>query len=582
MNEKRCKDFVLAVANQLFDEVRSKLSCARFLTVLADGSTDATVVEQEAVSVRYIHKGEPVTELAEIVPLESAKATGVYKAVKQGIAAVKREDGPSLIGANFDGASVKIGEKAGAKALLKKDFPFITVIHCVAHKLELSVLDAAKSMPYLQIFEETIKSIFNFYHFSTKRRCELAEIADLLSTMLTNYSSVKAVRWVASKSRALLAVKKNFASTVMHTEDASQGSKDAKTKGKAASIHKEITTVRFAKMLHFMLDLMDIITETSKIFQREKLTIPQVPDIIQETTMNLMNLKQHIGKHSKEFYDNVAASKQFGDQKIQLKGAAPAAYKEDNDIEKLLENAISYLQSRFENFKEAPLVYFKIFNFKFWHREQEQLALFGGDDVQCIVDHYKEQLSGDECNKIPQEWVALKSYVMHFCGRPLLQVYGELLRDRPARFKNILVLVDLMLTLSPSTAECERQFSSMNRIKTALRNRLSNDSLQALMKINCDGPSDNDFDPEEAINKWLTSGPGGRHIAGHKVPVPRVSVPNRLTAPATATATSSQCQSKGQTVSTTLSDAEWQSETEKAKSRSVNIHSSDSESSETV
>lgn len=566
MNEKRCKDFVLAVANQLFDEVRSKLSCARFLTVLADGSTDATVVEQETVSVRYIHKGEPVTELAEIVPLESAKATGVYKAVKQGIAAVKREDGPSLIGANFDGASVMIGEKSGVKALLKKDFPVITVIHCVAHKLELSVLDAAKSMPYLQIFEETIKSIFNFYHFSTKRRRELAEIADLLSTMLTNYSSVKAVRWVASKSRALLAVKKNFASTVMHTEDASQGSKDAKTKGKAASIHKEITTVRFVKMLHFMLDLMDIITETSKIFQREKLTIPEVPDIIQETTMKLMNLKQHIGKHSKEFYDNLTASKQFGDQKIQLKGAAPAAYKEDNDIKKLLENAISYLQSRFENFKEAPLVYFKIFNFKFWPREQEQLALFGGDDVQCIVDHYKEQLSGDECNKIPQEWVALKSYVVHFCGRPLLQVYGELLRDRPARFKNILVLVDLMLTLSPSTAECERQFSSMNRIKTALRNRLSNDSLQALMKINCDGPSDNDFDPEEAINKWLTSGPGGRHIAGHKVPVPRVSVPNRLTAPATATATSSQCQSKGQTVSTTLSDAEWQSETEKAKS----------------
>ena len=78
----------------------------------------------------------------------------------------------------------------------------------------------------------------------------------------------------------------------------------------------------------------------------------------------------------------------------------------------------------------------------------------------------------------------------------------------------------------------------MNRIKTALRNRLSNDSLQALMKINCDGPSGNDFDPEEAINKWVTSRPGGRHIAGHKVPVLRVSVPNRLTAPATATTVS--------------------------------------------
>ena len=83
-------------------------------------------------------------------------------------------------------------------------------------------------------------------------------------------------------------------------------------------------------------------------------------------------------------------------------GCSPCTVQRDYDIKKLLENAISYLQSRFGNFKETPLVCFKIFNFKFWPREQEQLARFGGDDVQCIVDHYKEQLSGDECNKIPQ------------------------------------------------------------------------------------------------------------------------------------------------------------------------------------
>ena len=105
-----------------------------------------------------------------------------------------------------------------------------------------------------------------------------------------------------------------------------------------------------------------------------------------------------------------------------------------------------------------------------------------------------------------------------------------------------------MLTLSPSTAECERQFSSMNRIKTSLHNRLSDDSLQALMKINYDGPSDDDFDPGEAINKWFTSGPGGRNTAGHKMPVPRV--PPR---PAeTATATSSCCQSQNLTVTVSL------------------------------
>lgn len=233
-------------------------------------------------------------------------------------------------------------------------------------------------------------------------------MADLLSTTLTNYSSVKAVTWVASKSRALVAVKKNFASTVMHTADAAgRASQDATTKGKASSIHKEITTLHFVKMLHFMLDLLDLITETSKIFQHEKLTIPEVPDIIHETTMKLTSLKQHMGKHSKEFYQNLTASKEFGSQKVQLTGVAPPSYKEDSSMQKLLENATTSLNSQFDNFNEAPLVYFKIFNF--WPHEQEQLATFAGKEVQRIVDHFKEQLSEEVSNKIPQEWMALKT-----------------------------------------------------------------------------------------------------------------------------------------------------------------------------
>ena len=187
LNDKRCKDFTLAIADKLIDEVRSRLSRARFMLVLADGSTDMTIVEQETVSVRYLHQGEPITELATIVPLETAKAPGVYTAVKKGMSAVKTEEGPNLIRANFDGASGMMGIRAGVRAFLEKDVSSIIVIHSVAHKLELSVLDAAKSMPYLQTFEKTVKSLFNFYHFSPKQRRELAEISDLLTKLLTNY-----------------------------------------------------------------------------------------------------------------------------------------------------------------------------------------------------------------------------------------------------------------------------------------------------------------------------------------------------------------------------------------------------------
>lgn len=80
---------------------------------------------------------------------------------------------------------------------------------CVAHKLELLILDAVKSWKYLSnCFEEVIKGILKFYHYSPKRRRELKAISDILDKDLGHFSSIKQVRWLASRSRALDAVKK--------------------------------------------------------------------------------------------------------------------------------------------------------------------------------------------------------------------------------------------------------------------------------------------------------------------------------------------------------------------------------------
>lgn len=140
------------------------------------------------------------------------------------------------------------------------------MIYCVVYKFELLVLDVVKFMFYFLTFEEIIKSIFNFYYFFIKRRRELVEIVDLLFIMFINYFFVKVVRWVVSKFRVLLVVKKNFVLIVLYIEDVVGGLKDVKIKGKVVSIYKEIIFVRFVKMFYFMLDLMDIIIEIFKIF----------------------------------------------------------------------------------------------------------------------------------------------------------------------------------------------------------------------------------------------------------------------------------------------------------------------------
>ncbi len=55
-------------------------------------------------------------------------------------------------------------------------------------------------------------------------------------------------------------------------------------------------------------------------------------------------------------------------------------------------------------------------------------------------------------------------------------------------FPNIAKLATIYRTLPPHTADCERAFSRMKLVKTGIRNRLGEDSLDCLMRISLNGP----------------------------------------------------------------------------------------------
>ena len=46
-----------------------------------------------------------------------------------------------------DGAAVNMGKKTGAAAKLKEEIGHLLSIHCVAHRLELGMVDAIKAQP---------------------------------------------------------------------------------------------------------------------------------------------------------------------------------------------------------------------------------------------------------------------------------------------------------------------------------------------------------------------------------------------------------------------------------------------------
>ena len=64
---------------------------------------------------------------------------------------------------------------------------------------------------------------------------------------------------------------------------------------------------------------------------------------------------------------------------------------------------------------------------------------------------------------------------------------------------NILAVMDLILTMSPSGAEAERGFSQLKLLKTPLRSRRNQLSLNCWLCIKLHSPSIKQFNPAEAI-----------------------------------------------------------------------------------
>ena len=70
-------------------------------------------------------------------------------------------------------------------------------------------------------------------------------------------------------------------------------------------------------------------------------------------------------------------------------------------------------------------------------------------------------------------------------------------------FNNITIIIDLLLSLPPTSVACETTFSQMKLIKTSRRTRLRPSTLNNLLLVKLESPKIENFEPEDSINKWL-------------------------------------------------------------------------------
>ena len=151
-----------------------------------------------------------------------------------------------------------------------------------------------------------------------------------------------------------------------------------------------------------------------------------------------------------------------------------------------------------------------------------ELLEFGIQEVDTLCQWFQAPLEAAGCNTeaVPAEWRQLKVLVSNsFHDKNCAELWQIMLTKEPYKsdFANVLLLVELMLVLPTSSAECKRAFSAQKRIKSDTRNSLSVERLFDLILINAEGPELEDFIADGSVARWMSSkkrkhseGPGQR------------------------------------------------------------------------
>ncbi|KAK0135006.1 Zinc finger protein 862 [Merluccius polli] len=440
-----------------------------------DESTDVSVLRQLDIHVRYLdQEGKLCCHFLALVPIQDGKADSIVGAVREVVE--KKEIPPHLIcGLGTDGAAVMTGRINGVAKQLSEIWPGLLCTHCAAHRRALAGKDAADKVPYMKTFKEHLQQLHLYFRNSANRSAALSAAAAVLGITDLKVKEVKDTRWLSQH----LAIQ---------------------------NLQKNISAVLNA-------DVLPHLSRLSKIFQKEDLNFLAIKEQVPVTLAIIGHIKdagdqQAPGSHLSRLnqsLDDPAGLGQFSISVEQERGRRGQPEGGDREhfwrrfrsevMDPYLNGLIRGLEERFPNLEV----------FGSFSALGPQAAT--SPDHEAAHGHLRtlaEHFPSVDASIAVEEWMSFREHVVSGALKDKTQL--GIMNDLTSKYEefgvlypNLCKLAAIALTVPLSSVNCERDFSTMNRVKTDLRNRLQGEHLEACMRISISGPSVQEFPYEEAL-----------------------------------------------------------------------------------
>lgn len=410
----------------------------------------------------------------------------------------------------FDGAAVFSGRINGVAAKFRQLYSdSILFIHCRAHLLQLCLLSACEEIPDVQSSLSILKSLFNFINRSSIRLARFNDIQTLLNHPQLKLINPIDTRWL-SYFRCVFAVIRCYEPLLVTLEHIvnERGEESPDALGLLSVLQDQSTIF----ILHSLEPILEVLSILSKSIQTKNADFHQLEKSLQAALLRLEELKNINLEEYKNIFEIVdkidiySSSNSHQNHTTRSKLKKNEVNLEDlfnNKVVKFIDNIISNISARFESNVLQFLNCFHIFDVSEVTDEEN----YGVQEIKLIQQQYPIDFD----NTLLNEWKVFRKYLFtqkkQGTSNNLTQrqqcinlVKKGMIKEM---YPQLSLAAEIFLCAPISTATVERDFSTMNRILTDLRNRLTTEHLESLMRISIEGSTSLNYDLKSLIiDRW--------------------------------------------------------------------------------
>ena len=471
---------------------------------MVDETTDISVKKQSVLYVKIVgDDGYPQVLYGELVELQNGQADTIFQSIRDFLT---RFDKPitDVLGFGSDGANVMTGVNNGVGKKLKDQSPKAVQIHCVAHRLALAASYAAKSVEYLKEYQSTITQIFNFYQYSAVRYNKIRELRQIMRVKVKKFKKPTSVRWL-STGEAVETLREAWPCLVLGLDFEASHNKSPEAKG----ILKKVGTYLFLTVTCLVCDVLGSVQKLSLCFQKELVDIAQAKSMLVATKQTIAAMEQTPGPELKKLFDYLENSEgKYGG--VEIKEAnAPAKQRFNSVKRKFIQKILKELESRFPAADRGILSCLDyILSPKYLPLADDEIGSHGEQELETVIKLYGKAdekspavIDADQARKDYMHFKYLLNSNRHLT---ITSMCAELITKYAAEFPDFATLAKIYSIVPITSVACERGFSSQNRIKTKLRNRLAGKSVDNLMRLSAAAKRPY-YDEDELVDKACSS-----------------------------------------------------------------------------